>query len=1168
MFAQPHFNSSPTNTSDFTSPISAGPHSSPSGLPAVQRTNSVEQVPMVNTVQASPTPFPPPPSTVRDRSSSRSRFNLSQIATRHLPFVPNTGTPDRFQQQTSYAPAQYASPQPQYSMVVPPAARRAASTGAISTAPAPLTTEQPVPSVTNTPEQIQHGFALPPPPPGPPPGGRSQSLNRIPDRQGQPGDEGHLVRGYPPSRTAALRSNPLGPIPPTPADWVEDSNRGQTHSNAPPERGISHQRQSPPRNEHGNEQRREANTSPPDQGTSQPPPARPRDPSVVRGIRERRSESRASREPSTSRERGVRPDSPQEARVPEVTPSNLVLQSSNSGALGRRRHVSKAKISPLLDGRTSPALPRQRKSSEVTVPSQPGSAAIPQSAGQGSLPATPPSTGHASSNTYRSPALRSHTLTEQPLASKDASRGELVNLTIDTQHVPKQRPVSHILHTPIDERAMPPPLVPSRPTSSKGLPPSQEKSGPTAFMREANARHTRFIEAESTAQSDEERLQLFAEFIVQESRLRRDLYSEAFEAMGGDVLDLTRDLWRSNKTAKRPKKSLASIDTMMDEPSAPRAPSQPPSSSSDVPTGGISATATSMSSASDTFTPISAPDSPISKNGQQLARAVNRNPFQPMLSPIQSMAMSTIIDDDESSRGRQASRWWETSTDANSVGGSRYWERSRREMKYMGLPREARENLQWESIPEDPGPSSYGHAYGPNEYPPEKTGWHDEPPSAEHGRHFTPEPQGMDMSRLITLPPSYPRHHPAVNNKHPDLAPLRNVLRSLNARDEVTRVREEYEAGSGGKLMQLEAPEDTATRRKMFRHSIQDSVTTGEMTFAEAAKAEADFDAVEAKRGRDQAQKAFDHFQEKMMSPLNTLFKDGVNKATMSMEQLHDSLSHEARSHNPNQTQEEGDEQPELLEKLTLIKWFHECREQLHKEMFNLEGESDERYKTLILLPYRQAGNEDKVKEVESFFDRDSQERRVKFEKKALSRFEELLRVTEQHVTRGAEIQLSAFWDIAPELLKTIQKVPTTLETFELMIPAQETEENPNYHEYPMQYLYTILAHSEKSAYQFIEAQVNLFCLLHEVKSAVMNASCRLMETQRVMEGDEAEEVEREMKEIQRSEDTSLTTDLKERVNLVEDQWRQALGKGLEECKQRIKVYLYDSGGWDESLDE
>jgi len=47
-----------------------------------------------------------------------------------------------------------------------------------------------------------------------------------------------------------------------------------------------------------------------------------------------------------------------------------------------------------------------------------------------------------------------------------------------------------------------------------------------------------------------------------------------------------------------------------------------------------------------------------------------------------------------------------------------------------------------------------------------------------------------------------------------------------------------------------------------------------------------------------------------------------------------------------------------------------------------------------------------------------------------------------------------------------------------------------------------------------------------------------------------------------------LTEDLKDKVGLVESQWDEALGKGLEDCKARVEAFLVQQGGWDESLKE
>lgn len=340
------------------------------------------------------------------------------------------------------------------------------------------------------------------------------------------------------------------------------------------------------------------------------------------------------------------------------------------------------------------------------------------------------------------------------------------------------------------------------------------------------------------------------------------------------------------------------------------------------------------------------------------------------------------------------------------------------------------------------------------------------------------------------------------------------------------------------------------------------------MSYAEAAKAEDEFGVSEAILARNVAQKDFDDFQAMVRNTLNTLYTERINSATAAIDQLSESLSEAARSHDPNQTQEEGDEKPELLEKLTLMKWLFEAREQLHLDNYQVEGESDDKYKQVILMPYKLAGAEDKVQEVESFFLKDSNDRRTRYEAKALKRYETFLQVVEKNVTRGVEIQLSAFWDIAPSLLELVQRVPKRLEGFAVEIPNDEYEENPSYNEFPLQYLFTLLLHTEKSAYQFIESQTNLLCLLHEVKTGVMSAGSRLLETERYLAGEDATTVREEMQAAREGEDARLTSDLKERVQLVEEQWKDALGNGLLECKMGVQTFLVQQGGWDESLME
>ncbi|KAK8165070.1 hypothetical protein BKA80DRAFT_218564 [Phyllosticta citrichinensis] len=568
--------------------------------------------------------------------------------------------------------------------------------------------------------------------------------------------------------------------------------------------------------------------------------------------------------------------------------------------------------------------------------------------------------------------------------------------TMSSLSTPQDRPLSHILHTPNDD------------SLGSGRPTDQDM-----FATAALERHRSFIEREIAAATDQERLELFADFIVNESRLRRDRYSGAFDAMASDILDLTRDMWRSYKTPSTGRRSTT------------------PNMSLDRPTERKDSVSSSVSES--------------------------------------HMAMSTVPDE-ENSRGRSASRWWEGSADDSNGNDRIKLERSKRESKYMGL---------------------------------------------EDAKH----------------------------------------------------IKENYTT-TGGSLRER-GLQGERSRRAELREEISAKVRAGEITFAEAAKAEAEFEVTEAQITQRRVQQEFDMFQKDVMTPLHALLSERVRKATACIEHVRSGLCNDAQMASPNQSLEEGDNQPEILEKLTLLKWLFEARENLHKELFELEGERNELYKTVVLTPYKAANNTEKMREAEAFFNGDSSERKLSYEKEALLRSEDLLSTIEQNVTRGVEDQLSAFWDIAPGLLAVVQKVPGRLsDAFQIAIPAQEMAENPQYADFPLQYLFSVLVHARRSAHQFIESQINLLCLLHEVKTAAMTANTRLLCTQRTQEGEDGATVEGEVAAIRGDEEERLTLDLKEKVSTVEGQWSEALGKGLEGCMDRVKEFLDDRGGWDESLQE
>ena len=876
------------------------------------------------------------------------------------------------------------------------------------------------------------------------------------------------------------------------------------------------------------------------------------DEQFARGIRERRSESRAARERA---EVSNNPWS-QNLEHSSTVPANLDLCSPEAG-LARRGAVTKG------TPRSSGAIRSPRSSRLFDDPGSSNSTPR-MDAYQRATPltaATPPfSPGMESFNRslQKTPiALPSKALPTPPLHSYgDEQNPDLTMPPGSANRVNSHKFTSSSFGTGDSTISTP------------------KHHARDAFAQAAIDRHRHFIEKEMAATNDQDRLELFAEFIVTESRFRRDRYSAAFDAMAGDIVDLTRDLWRSYGTAERrsttPNKQGPLLRDSSRSQTSVTADSPDTRFSNSLPT-----TAASPASSSGHFTPNTAPESPSSASSQKARDPPWNNNFLPSLSPIPSMAMSTVPEE-ESSRGRSASRWWESDGGSSEIGGNRRLERSKRESKYMSLPKEARENLQWagedQHTPRAMDGSSNQHAYGPNEYPPEKVGLHEQhiqSPTQSLGYYVQAATaksaiHKLDVSRLVTLPPPYPRHHPAVNNNHPELTSIRTNLRTLATLEEIKATKVNFSTQTEARKEQDKV--SLAERRVQTRHNIQENVRNGIMSFADAAKAEADFEGREQQHAQEVVQHVFDSFQSEVANPLHALFCERITKLTASMEHLKSRLSNEAQE--PNQTQEEGDESPELLEMLTLLKWFFDAREQMYKEMFELEDERNDLYKDIIVLPYIQADNDQKVKEAKAFFRRDAQDRKVTFEKDLLKRYEAFVSVIEQNVSRGAEAQLSAFWDIAPGLVTIVQRIPERLQGFEIVIPQQEFNETPAYHDYPLQYLYTLLAHAGRSAYQFIESQTNLLCLLHEAQTGVMTAGSRLLETQRLMEGEDATRLEEEMTAVRADEERRLTDNLKEKVGLVENQWREALGGALEDCKNKVEEFLAQQGGWDDSLRE
>lgn len=903
----------------------------------------------------------------------------------------------------------------------------------------------------------------------------------------------------------------LGSIPPTPADWIDEGYL----NNRPTENlyvDTAKAAKAPEPTDHDSSNQR----TPGSGGLFRSSAVR--DPSA-KGIRERRIERRNRQSqvfepPSAISATG----NPWADALDQIKPSNLILPENNSD---QAQHPTYAQ--PPLSTRSTRSegqhtASRSRASSNGLLsdqsphvtPRQLPSSAGPSATAFAHTPPFSPNSNGVGSSAYPKEAIQAvppKALPTPPLNSGKDARPR--SRSRAPSRGPEDRPISHILHMPNEAVSTMKPLSPRRTPGQESVQVSMDsilRQDP-AFLHDAVQRHKTFIEREASAEDESEALKIFADYMLAESQIRRQRYSKVWESF--QVEDVRRNLFElPPKQTPKPK----------------------PQPKLDIP-----------------------------QNRAGRPESAWWNNYQPCLSPIASLNMSN----DESSRGRAPSRWWESNTGSSGEGAERRVQRSKRESKYMGLPREA---MQWdqELTPSQPKDVSmnYGNTDGSDEYPPEKVGWHDgSSPANSTGTGYRYESRNLDISRLITLPPPYPRHHPAVNNSHPDLVTHRTTVRSITDLAEVKNTRHRYKADVERMLQEHQQEVDISHRQ--FRSNIQSQIQEGSLTFAEAAEAEAAMIVQENERERKMVKRQLDTYQETVLKPMHAILVDRIGRATACIDQLSSMLSDDAQSGTPDQTQEEGDEKPELLEKLTQLKWLFEAREQLHRESFDLISDRDDKYKAVALLPYKQSKNEDKLRETQAFFSQDALDRRVQYETEALARIESFLNVIEQNVMRGVEVQLSAFWDIAPSLLALVQQVPEDLRGFQVQIPADEYEENPSYHEHPLQYLFTLLSHAEKSSYQFIESQTNLLCLLHEVRSAVMWANQKLVEAQRIKHGESEEAVRREMQETRADEELALTTDLKDKVATVEGQWTEALGSQIEGLRERVKEQLVSDDGWE-----
>ncbi|KAI4215835.1 MAG: hypothetical protein LQ351_001823 [Letrouitia transgressa] len=1184
-----------TDHSHYGTPISAATTMSPDcSTEYPSQMLQLQGVPLQNDhIGTCSTPaFPPPPgitsaSAARHRALSKSRADriLSTLSSRTK--SNNDGSPtsaiDALQESTSQAIARAPQPTTTQSTVRPPASRRAASTGGIGMGSGPSRTASQSPSRC----PWEPGMPLPPPPPGPPPSStRSQSLNRPPELHSSDRPVA-ISRTKKPPGTGTV----LAPVPPTPADWREDASStcntassSRSHHAKPlhidtstvlrdSRRNVEELHSSISANPYSAHLQRESSSG----GLARSPAVRNRS---AKGIRERRSESRNGKGRISEISNDIHsstitmsPDS-----LDEIKPTDLVLPFEGRGLSSRRtaNRVSPKAGQNMLSLNGALKSPRIQSTFDQDISFKspnPTTQLNPQPNHQGPTTATPSPPFSPSRTTFNGPSLRPEASPSLPPKSpltppQHPKEGSLLSSGLLPPLV-DQRPISHILHIPNPDGSIQAPLIPSTNTSTPSAVDLMGPESPTAFAQRAMERHRQFSEREAAARSDVERLQLFSQYMVAESRIRRERYARVFEDAQISTEALVQGLFEPVGSA--PCSSEDQQETQRSE----HSPLQRSRASSFSASGSESNRQRSSSVVSWTH------ESPNSNTTESSSH--NRpestwwKDYIPSLSPIASMSITTGQDNDEmGSRGRASSRWWEDRSGESAQGDEfKVLQRSKRESKYMGLPVEVRNSpalFESRCVTSNSLPPRYIEEtsqqpqYGPDEYPPEKVAGHQQisplpppPPLPPTPRSapYTPDPRKLDVSRLVTLPPPYPRHHPAVNNNHPDLADIRAVVRSLQETDEINNIKNSYQE-------QIQEKRQRAKSWCLHQRSLHDQdvhfrLERNDISQAEFDQVELEIEGKIAKSDRDIAQKDFDLFQSVVISPLHAILSNHVTKATQSIQDLSSRLFSETQKHSPNMPQEEGDEQPELLEKLTQLKWLFEARESLHRKIFDLLTERNDKYKKIVLLPYQQTQNLEKHAEAESFFGNDARERQSADENAAAARFDAFLAVIEANVTRGVEIQLSAFWDIAPPLNRVLTRIPPNLQGFEIQIPQAEYEENPSYYEHPMQYLYSLLEHAQKSSYQFIESQINLLCLLHEIKCGAMRARFHAQEL--------AGQAVKNVVEARGSEEGRLDDELKDKVEWVEAQWREALGEEMMSVRERVREHLLEHGGWDEGLE-
>lgn len=387
-----------------------------------------------------------------------------------------------------------------------------------------------------------------------------------------------------------------------------------------------------------------------------------------------------------------------------------------------------------------------------------------------------------------------------------------------------------------------------------------------------------------------------------ESRIRREQYASVFEEDVIEVGELTQGLFGHSRISD---KAIHKSQSRQDD-----------STRTSVASSALG------DSSSQGDQKYEYPSSATTNSSTQ--QRADWNDYVPCLSPI-AASMSVVTGQEEwESRGRSGSRWFDQSHagDGLTEDGFKVLERSKRESKYMGVQARNAPQLYGNAASPPAAPTQSSGASGQpwcgaSQYPNEKTGSQESPPSffplTPSSAPFTPDPKKVDISRLVTLPPPYPRHFPALNNAHPDLADSRAVIRSLHEKEEVESVTDSYRVQ---RLEKRQRADSWCKHQRLLHRQFQ--VEHGNISQDELQDAQVDLAERIADSEKDFATKDFDLYQRLVLTPLHALFSDRIKLADTSLDMLSSRL---ISNQSPDLPQEEGDERPELLEVLTQLKW-------------------------------------------------------------------------------------------------------------------------------------------------------------------------------------------------------------------------------------------------------